>query len=68
MAHSPASSEHAYTILIDSRPARKLPFRWNIADSRTRAVVEASEIGHRTMDGAFTAAGPTPQKWRNSPY
>jgi hypothetical protein len=66
MAHSPTLSEHAYAVLIDSRQGNKLPFRWNIVNSRTREVVQTSEIGHRTMDAAFTAAGPTLQKWRDS--
>jgi hypothetical protein len=58
MAKQSAPSEHAYAILVDSRVPGTLPFKWSIIDSRTREVVEASGAGHRTMEAAFTAAGP----------
>jgi hypothetical protein len=63
MPKQPTLSEHAYAILIDSRGAGALPFKWSIIDSRTRDVVEASEAGHRTMEAAFMAAGPALRRW-----
>jgi len=67
MAKQPTLSEYADAILIDSRAAAALPYKWSIIDARTRDVVEASEAGHRTMEAAFTAAGPALRKWLEPP-
>jgi hypothetical protein len=56
-------SERAYAIMVNSRTAGPLPFKWSIVDARTRAVVQASRNGHRTMEEAFTAAGPALRGW-----
>jgi hypothetical protein len=44
-----------------------LPFKWSIIDARTQEVVEVSEVGYRTMEAAFTAAGPALHKWLGAP-
>jgi hypothetical protein len=59
--------EHAYAILIESRAAGALPFKWSIIDARTREVVETSGVGYRTMEAAFTAADPALHKWLGAP-
>jgi hypothetical protein len=56
-------SEHAYAIMVSSRTAGALPFKWSIVDARTREVVQSSLDGHRTMEEAFAAAGPTLRGW-----
>jgi hypothetical protein len=63
MPKQPILPEYAYVILVESRVVGALPFKWSIIDARTREAVEASEVGYRTMEAAFTAAGPALRKW-----
>ena len=54
-------TDDGYAIVVNSyRTAGALSFRWSIVNARTRAVVQASSVDHRSMEVAFAAAGPTP--------
>ena len=57
------STADGYAITVSSRTAGALPFKWSIVNARTREVVQASPNGHRTMEEAFAAAGPTLRGW-----